>query len=515
MRRYGVPADMIELATARRLAGDWRGACEAANVAVEVDPAAIARDHGDAVAGQVADDLRHLVPDLLRWHLPEQVETLVRTGQAYPLSLHPGGAALFAQLPDRTDQPQRLRLRFGPVTAADTERGFHLSRERWDDRCTGELLARCGGGSRLPFFTAAGVRLPAGEVGGDGPEGLTERVHRLLRERRVEEAWDAAGFDLGHQWRLVEYYRPGLTVLAGNARLLAADAGTDTAAATCGAEHVLLLDRLDTPRPRVRIYPVRSQPPGVPLLPRPAQYWPPVLAELLQGRLDPGQLHPLVGAALFPGRPTPTMPAAPQPSVPVRIECGGQLHQVRMRDGVLTVPHTPAELVREQAMHALGGGPPPACVAVHLGWRSPGGWLPLPLERHRDLLLRLVMHGESAPVGTLLDAGTDPHAADSRGRTLLHLLPWLFPAEARLRILDRLLAAGLAVDAADGYGCTPLHYAVARGGSVSLIRALLAAGADPAAVDDAGRIPRDLVPAARRGAVTRLLTGPAGDGGGA
>ena len=29
-RRYGVPAEMVALASDRRLAGDWRGACAAA-----------------------------------------------------------------------------------------------------------------------------------------------------------------------------------------------------------------------------------------------------------------------------------------------------------------------------------------------------------------------------------------------------------------------------------------------------------------------------------------------------
>ncbi|GAA0320960.1 hypothetical protein NE235_18405 [Actinoallomurus spadix] len=53
IRRYAVPRWMIEQATERRLAGDWRGACAAANVDVAFDLAGIARDHGAAVAAEL------------------------------------------------------------------------------------------------------------------------------------------------------------------------------------------------------------------------------------------------------------------------------------------------------------------------------------------------------------------------------------------------------------------------------------------------------------------------------
>jgi ankyrin repeat protein len=114
------------------------------------------------------------------------------------------------------------------------------------------------------------------------------------------------------------------------------------------------------------------------------------------------------------------------------------------------------------------------------------------------------MHGESAGVEALLDAGIDPRVLDARGRNLAHLLPWLFPAESRLRVLDRLVAAGLDIGAADRTGWTPLHYAVLRGGSAALIRALLAAGADPG---PSGRHPLDLASPARRERLAPLFGG--------
>ena len=70
IRRYAVPGWMIERATERRLAGDWRGACAAANVDVTFDLPEIADRCGDDIAAALEDDLRHLAPDLLRWHLP-------------------------------------------------------------------------------------------------------------------------------------------------------------------------------------------------------------------------------------------------------------------------------------------------------------------------------------------------------------------------------------------------------------------------------------------------------------
>ncbi len=72
-RRYGVPARMVAEATAARLAGDWRGACEAARVDVTFTLDEVRHTHGATVAEKVADDLTHLAPDLLRWHLPRRV----------------------------------------------------------------------------------------------------------------------------------------------------------------------------------------------------------------------------------------------------------------------------------------------------------------------------------------------------------------------------------------------------------------------------------------------------------
>ncbi len=193
-----VPAWMIDRATARRLAGDWRGACAAAAVDVDVDLAAVARTHGAQVALDVEDELRHLVPDLLRWHLPRRpVDGLLRTGLRLPLVLFPDAHALVARPPDRLDRPQRITLRFERLDSTAGGRRddalLHL-RDCWDSRCTTMLLARCGGVTRLPCFTATGDRLDA--PGGEGPEGIVERAVLLDEDGRHAEAWAAAGFAL-------------------------------------------------------------------------------------------------------------------------------------------------------------------------------------------------------------------------------------------------------------------------------------------------------------------------------
>jgi hypothetical protein len=191
-----VPARMIERATARRLAGDWRGACAIAGVDVEVDLDAVKRAHGTEVAGGVEDDLRHLVPDLLRWHLPRRpADGLLRTGLRLPLSVFPDAHALIVRPPDRLDRPQRIALRFERLDSTATGRDDTLLfvPDRWDSRRTRQLLARCGGGTRLPFFSAAGERLDAP---GGGPEGLVERAVLRDEHGRHAEAWAAAGFAL-------------------------------------------------------------------------------------------------------------------------------------------------------------------------------------------------------------------------------------------------------------------------------------------------------------------------------
>ncbi|BFO15983.1 hypothetical protein SHKM778_23710 [Streptomyces sp. KM77-8] len=88
IRRYAVPRTMIGSATARRTAGDWRGACAAAGVDIDIDLPEVVEHCGDDVADALEEDLRHLVPDLVRWHLPRILggRTTLDTGRTVVLA---------------------------------------------------------------------------------------------------------------------------------------------------------------------------------------------------------------------------------------------------------------------------------------------------------------------------------------------------------------------------------------------------------------------------------------------
>jgi hypothetical protein len=510
---------MLERAAQRRLAGDWRGACAAAGLDVEIDLRAVGRVHGAETAERLEADLRHLVPDLLRWHLPRRGDGRLQAMRRYPLSNLGERHALVARPALWLDRPQRITLRFEDLDEPSTGRRddtFVLLRDRWDSRCTPEALQRCGGVQRLPFFTRAGERRPEALIGGADPEGLVERLVRLDDAGRPASAWAAAGFRLevllfDPAWsreridpaafdpssptdarnaargeavrRSLAWLRPVHTTLADAARRVRADGELfriDLNGRT------LVLDGLDTPSPRVRL--VASAPYGradearrraevaefgvelarVPRIPHVLARRPPELT-------DPAGTHPLVYAALFPDAPPRPLPPPATVRQSVRVHCNGATHEVTIHAPGFHVPHSPAEVERERALAALGG-PRQGCVAAVDGWGDPAVRMPRPMRGLRAQLLTLVHLGDGPAVAAALDRGLSPLVRDEHGRTLLHLLPWLLGAD----LLPRLLAAGLHLDLRDERGETPLHAAVACG-TPDLVRALLAAGADPRA----------------------------------
>lgn len=87
VREFAVPASMIETATARRRAGDWAGACAAARFDVDIHLRAVARAYGGELTARLRADLRHLAPDLLRWHMPRIApDGLLRPGLTIALA---------------------------------------------------------------------------------------------------------------------------------------------------------------------------------------------------------------------------------------------------------------------------------------------------------------------------------------------------------------------------------------------------------------------------------------------
>lgn len=503
IRRYAVPRWMIEQATERRLAGDWRGACAAAAVEVAFDLAGVAGRYGGAVAAALEDDLLHFAPDLLRWHTPRGLRerTTIRTDQQVVLSGYAGRSIdaprLHVVTPRWVHGPQRLLLRFGPVDRQDGPQGawrvhdWTVARHLWDARRTGELIRRCGGAERAPFFEADGAPravLPAAAPGPGDPAARTEWATLLHERGQVETAFAAARIELDmspHVTRWSTRVDPtavlariplALTRLGPEIRPLIGQ-GRGYRFQVPSLYHwstLLLLECLGNGDLQARVAdPEQAQ--GVPVLPEPCWRRLPDLDLLRHGDTDPDHLHPLVRAALFPRRADPGGPIGPPDAgvpAPVRVRCRGEWHVVAFRDGALQVPHGEDEQRRERAMRAFGGAVT-GCFALLPVVRSGTGWLPKALGEQRRELFARAEHGDTPSVLRLLDAGMDPHLRDGQRRTLLHLLH-LLDHES---LLPRLLAAGLDIDARDHYEFTPLHAAVGGGGSVDLVRALLAAGA--------------------------------------
>src|SRR6476660_2599893 len=90
VREFAVPPSMIERATTRRGVGDWAGACAAARFDVDLNLRALARARGSEFVARIRDDLRHLAPDLLRWHMPRIApDGLLRSGLTVSLARYP------------------------------------------------------------------------------------------------------------------------------------------------------------------------------------------------------------------------------------------------------------------------------------------------------------------------------------------------------------------------------------------------------------------------------------------
>lgn len=512
---------MIEHAAERRAAGDWRGACAAAGVDVAIDLAEVAEHCGHDVTAALEEDLRHLVPDLVRWHLPRVLGgwTTLGTDRTVVLARYrPVEAAegrrrtpyLHLTTPAMLEGPQRVTLRFETVEDEKAAGVFgrrtedwRYARHLWDARHTAELLERCGGRERPPFFHPDGRprgtdELPTADPGPGDAAARAEWVTLLHQKGEVEAAFAAAGIEAdltpptGPGW-----YRADPELLLGRLALdhtrlepevrRLADEGV--------GDRFLIGSRL----PKVLLEPTgpgrgaglrarfvgRQEAEDVPFLAEALWRRLPDLDLMRVGGVAPEHLHPLVREALFPalrvadgtaGPPGPDLPA------PVRVRCRGAWHEVGFRaGGLLRMPHSDEEQQRERALRAFGGAVA-GCFAVQQAWTSGSGRLPKALRaQRRDLFLR-AQHGDTHGVLELLDAGVDPRVRDACGRSLLHVLHLL----DHDLLLPRLLAEGLDLEARDHRDRTPLFVAVNDGGSKALVEVFLAAGARIDVVDESG-----------------------------
>ncbi|MFI6587175.1 hypothetical protein [Embleya sp. NPDC050493] len=372
VREFAVPPSMIEIATARRRVGDWAGACAAAGIDVDVHPRLVARTHGRDLAARVRDDLRHLAPDLLRWHMPRIApDGLLRPGLTIALARYrvedddgragrgpvylvartpPAWAdagqrinlALWDGSPDRADVPPRSY----PHPRPNRRYRLDLHRHLWDARRTDELRVRSGA-DRLP---ADGPADPDAHRDPD-PPGAPPYPHHCALDRWAAEArilLRAEGRSAGSvQVRLDGRRRPVLDLTA---------------------------DGDDLGPPVLRAAPESAGGiSGLPILPDAATWVLPDLALLRAGAIDVDRLHPLVASALAPDH----VPAGPsripdRAGQPHPVDCRGARHRIGLVDGVLVpLDHDPAEIRREELLAALTGTPLPCLRVIDEAHRRP------------------------------------------------------------------------------------------------------------------------------------------------
>ncbi|MET7456037.1 hypothetical protein ABZT03_29970 [Streptomyces sp. NPDC005574] len=362
VREFAVPASMIEAATARRRTGDWAGACAAAGVDVDLDPRAVARTHGCELTARLRADLRHLAPDLLRWHLPRIApDGLLRPGLTLALARYdtggPGGRGPL-QLVVRTPPAwaaagQRISLALRDATHPGAGARGHphphpsrrfrldLHRHLWDARRTGELRTRTG--ADRPPDAEPIVETP--ELPATLPHGGEAALDRWADEAAL--VLRAEGRDTGR-----------VLVRAGAVRLVL-DVGLDPVSGPYA----------------LRVAPAAGgdTASALPVLPHAATWVCPDLRLIRAGAIPVERLHPLVASALAP-ECAPTGPprlrdGAGQPRL---VECRGAWHRVGLADGALAaLDHDPAELRREELLVALTGTPLPCLRVIDEAHRHP------------------------------------------------------------------------------------------------------------------------------------------------
>ncbi|MFE1907783.1 hypothetical protein ACFW96_29550 [Streptomyces gardneri] len=426
VREFAVPPSMIETTSTRRLRGDWAGACAAARIDVDLDLRALARVHGRELARRVRDDLRHLAPDLLRWHMPRIAPdgllrpgvtvALARYGQSGPDGMGPAPHLVARTPPAWADAGQRISLAWwdghptGPGAGAAARHPhprpsrlyrFDLHRHLWDARRADELRARSGDG-----------RTPA------SAPGLPEPPEEALPpgQRCAVDRW------------------------AAEARLLNRAEGRPEGGAVVvrlGSGRRVLLEPLLDGGAKVTPAPPQNLAATSPVLPDAATWVLPDLELLRAGLVDGDRLHPLVAAALVPGhRPTRLLRPPDEAGQPRLVECRGARHRIGLVDGVLTpLDHDPAEVRREELLVALTGTPLPCLRAIDEAHRRPDC-----LTGVRERL----DHGDTAGALAVVEGLLGPDAV-LRGGALRDELE----AAAHRRITYGLYRAGLVGPAPD------------------------------------------------------------------
>lgn len=454
VREFAVPPSMIETATARRSAGDWAGACAAAAVDVDFDLRVLARTHGRELAARIRADLRHLAPDLLRWHLPRIApDGLLRPGLTIALARYgdagPGGA-----------RPLHLVVRTPPAWA---EYGQRISLALWDGSRSEDAARRPPGAGPHPHPHPH-------------PRFRLDLHRHLWDARRSDELRSRSGADRppggtgpavdpGLPGPLLPVPRCAVDRWAAEAEIVLRSEGRSGGPVTVrlGARHRLYVHpRGDGGDGGGRISAAAATEAGAPVppaLPDAATWILPDLELLRTGAIDAGRLHPLVGRALVPDwspfRPAGTgtgtgdgtgdiagAGAADRAGAPRLVDCRGARHRIGLVDGVLApLDHDPAEIRREELLVALTGTPLPCLRAIDEAHRRPDS-----LSGVRERL----DHGDTAGALAVVEGLLGPGALLRDGPLRDEL-----EAAALRRVTYGLFRAGLAGPAA---GRAPAGY---------------------------------------------------------
>ncbi|MFI2486977.1 hypothetical protein ACH47X_08715 [Promicromonospora kroppenstedtii] len=349
VREYAVPPPLIETATTRRLVGDWTGACAAARMDVDVDLRALRRRYGVELAATVRADLRHLAPDLLRWHMPRMMpDGLLRPSVTSALTSYALPDGRTAHLVVRTPPawaagPQRMSLAWwdGEARAAphpDRRYRLDLHRHLWDVRQSAELAQRAGAGQ-------------------DG----------------APADWAVASWATEAALLLVADGVPddGIVVRLGGQRLVLRVDGQGSPQPPTPEDLAALIDGTRAVRSRSRARQTgHTSGADVVVLPDAATWVPPDVLLLRAGLIAPGDLHPLVAAALAPDSAQPRR-LAPPPGTR-QVECRGAVHRLAVVAGVLTaLDHSADEIRHEELLAQLGGTPLPCLHVIDQLHRAP------------------------------------------------------------------------------------------------------------------------------------------------
>jgi hypothetical protein len=427
---------MIDAATERRLAGDWRGACAAADVELFINPETVRRRYGAAVAGAIVDDLRTLAPELLRWHLPRRARGpgLLLAGLLIPLADYGGaggGLTLAAATPSfALDAGQRIVLTLLEARSS----GAWLAGESGSSAVLQAVRRRYAARydlRRYPMFWDAACAPGLRELCDDDAAAGGATILRLQDEGLGAEAWTAAGFRLTlgsprtatEEQRRLEQWLSSLPVnLPGLARRVSdALPAASEAVIRCG-NGALVLSGFNGDRPlAVEVAAPRSvRARGVarPLIPY-AVWSRPLDVDLLRlGLVETRDLHPLVGAAMadsagqraavggwrystesgIGAQYAEAVDTRTEGSAVVLVHCGGSLHRVA-RVGGRWQPIDHADHASREGLLQRLGGPVNPCrgAAQHLG-----------SGRHViAAVTRFLDHGRVAEAARLLEAQAD------------------------------------------------------------------------------------------------------------